>query len=79
MLAVVSFAVFAGAFLIAVYTLAVTVSAYSDRILGALRRQVPAERHPLATLVRAEQRIAVRRWAAQTTRSTPAHRMRAAA
>ncbi|OWK34042.1 hypothetical protein SPDO_09320 [Sphingomonas dokdonensis] len=79
MMAVVSFAVFASAFVISIYTLSVTIGMHKDRIIGALRGQAPADRHPLAALVRAEQRIAVRRWAAQTARPTSAHRMRAAA
>ncbi|OWK32694.1 hypothetical protein SPMU_10340 [Sphingomonas mucosissima] len=78
MMAVVSFAVFAGAFAISVYTLSITITPRLDRILGALRKQTPEERQPLAALVRAEQRIAVRRWAAQA-RPAPGYRTRVAA
>lgn len=78
MMAIVSFAVFAGAFAASAYAFVATIVPQLDRIAGALRMQPPEERHPLATLVRAEQRIAVRRWAAQT-RPAPAHRARAAA
>lgn len=78
MMAVVSFAVFAGALAMSAYALSATITPRFDRILGALRKQVPEDRHPLAALVRAEQRIAVRRWAAQA-RPAPSYRTRAAA
>ncbi|RSV18779.1 hypothetical protein CA236_05965 [Sphingomonas sp. ABOLG] len=70
MVTVLSFAVFAGTLGVSIYALVVTIAPRMDRIIGALRGQ-PAHRHPLATLVRAEQRIAVRRWAATPVRSAP--------
>jgi hypothetical protein len=78
MMAVVSFAIFTGAFAVSAYVLAATIVPHFDRIVGALHKQTPADHQPLAALVRAEQRIAVRRWAAQA-RPAPAYRTRAAA
>jgi hypothetical protein len=78
MMTLVSFAVFAGTLGVSVYAIAATVAPRFDRILAALRGQPQVDRHPLAALVRAEQRIAVRRWAAQA-RPAPTNRMRAAA
>lgn len=78
MMAVVSFAVFAGAFAISGYALFVTIAPHRGRMLGALLKHAPEECQPLAALVRAEQRIAVRRWAAQA-RPAPGYRTRAAA
>ena len=78
MMAIVSFAVFAGAFAASAYALATTIGPRFDRIVDALCKRPAADRQPLAALVRAEQRIAVRRWAAQA-RPTPAYRSRAAA
>jgi hypothetical protein len=78
MMTVVSFAIFAGTFGASVYAIAATVVPRLDRILGALRGEPRFDLYPLATLVRAEQRIAVRRWAAQA-RPMPKPRARAAA
>ncbi len=77
MMTVVSFAIFAGTLGVSVYAIAATIVPHLDRIVAALRGR-PQSYAPLATLVRAEQRIAVRRWAAQP-RTAPAPRMRAAA
>ncbi len=77
MMTVVSFAIFAGTLGVSAYAIAATIGPRFDRIIAALRGQSHTYA-PLATLVRAEQRIAVRRWAAQS-RTAPAQRMRAAA
>lgn len=68
MLSVMSFAVFAGTFGISIYALVSTIVPRADRIVAALRGELP-QHQPLAALVRAEQRIAVRRWAATPARS----------
>jgi hypothetical protein len=78
MMTVLSFAVFAGTFGASVYAIAATVMPRFDRIVGALRGAPQFDHYPLATLVRAEQRIAVRRWAAQA-RPMPKCRTRAVA
>lgn len=78
MMIVVSFAVFAGALGAASFAIAITVGSRADRILAALRGQSLVQAQPLAALVRAEQRIAVRRWAAER-RPVATSRMRAAA
>jgi hypothetical protein len=77
MMTVVSFAIYAGTLGVSVYAIAATIAPRFDRMLAALRGR-PQSYAPLATLVRAEQRIAVRRWAAQP-RAASAPRMRAAA
>ncbi|QNE31209.1 hypothetical protein F1C10_04145 [Sphingomonas sp. NBWT7] len=78
MMSLVSFGVFAGTFGISAYAIAATVVPRVDRIVAALRGQSQTQFHPLATLVQAERRIAVRRWAAQP-RPVPSQRLRAAA
>lgn len=78
MMTVVSFAIFAGTFGISIYALAATIAPRLDRVIGALRGQPLSPVQPLATLVQAEQRIAVRRWAAER-RPVAMNRMRAAA
>lgn len=78
MMSLVSFGVFAGTFGISAYAIAATVAPRLDRIVAALRGQPQSQFHPLATLVQAERRIAVRRWAAQS-RPVPSQRVRAAA
>lgn len=78
MMAVVSFAVFASAFAMSIFALSVTVTPKVDRMVDALLKRTSEDRHPLATLVRAEQRIAVRRWATQG-RPAPVSRKRVAA
>ncbi|ONF97564.1 hypothetical protein SPHI_01940 [Sphingomonas jeddahensis] len=78
MMTVLSFAVFAGTFAASAYAIVATVAPRFDRVIGALRGQPQPNAHPLAALVRAEQRIAVRRWAAER-RPAPTNRMRAAA
>ena len=68
---------FAGGFGTAVYVIGTTVARRLDQIVAALRG-VPVEQFaPLATLARAENRIAVRRWAAHPSRVSA--RMRAVA
>lgn len=59
---------FAGGFAAAVYTIGTTVAPRFDRIVSALRGQPVEQFAPLATLARAEHRIAIRRWAAQPAR-----------
>ena len=77
MFTLIGYVVFAGTLGVSVYAIASTVLPRLDRIAAALRREPQPEFHPLATLVKAERHIAVRRWAAQ---SRPAAiRMRAAA
>lgn len=77
MMAVMSVLVFGGALAVAMYAMAATLVPELGRIAAVLAGR-PAERFaPLATLVRAERRIAVRRWAAAAPRN-PA-RWRAAA
>ncbi len=78
MMTVVSFAIFAGTFGISIYALAATIAPRLDRMIGALRGQPLSPDQPLAILVQAEQRIAVRRWAAER-RPVAMNRMRAAA
>ncbi len=57
--------VFGGAAVFAVYALAVTIRPQAARIVSVLRGgRGDARFEPLSTLVRAERRIAVRRWAA---------------
>lgn len=73
-----SYGIFAGALGVSVYAIAGTIMPRLDRILAALRRQPQSEFHPLATLVKAERRIALRRWASQS-RPVPTIRSRAAA
>lgn len=76
MMTLVSFGVFAATSGVSIYAIAATVAPRFDRIVSALCGQPQEQHHPLAALVRAERRIAVRRWAAQ---SRPALQMRAAA
>ncbi|MEH3104592.1 MAG: hypothetical protein PGN12_11865 [Sphingomonas phyllosphaerae] len=60
--------VFGGAAALAVFVLAATVLPQAARIAAILRGRPSAARfEPLSTLVRAERRIAVRRWAAGPT------------
>ncbi len=56
--------VFACALTIAVAAIATTILPRLDQITRALAGIPAAPPHPLATLVHAERRIAVRRWAA---------------
>lgn len=62
--------VFGGAMAIAIYALVLTVRPQATRIIAILRGHRPPTRfEPLSALVRAERRIAVRRWAAGSTMS----------
>lgn len=80
MLTFVGMGVFAATFGVSIYAIVATVAPRFDRILAALRGQPIEQPHPLATLVRAERRIAVRRWAAQSSpRSAAIAPLRAAA
>ncbi|WP_156025854.1 hypothetical protein [Sphingomonas phyllosphaerae] len=72
--------VFGGAAGLALYALAVTVLPQAARIAAVLRGQSGSARfEPLSTLVRAERRIAVRRWAAGSTMTRVTLRSREAA
>lgn len=62
MLTVLGFLIFAGAFAVAAYAMAVTVAPNLSRIGDALAGRAP-QFAPLGALVLAERRIAVRRWA----------------
>lgn len=69
---------FAGGFLLASYILVSAATQDAGRVLTALRGQVSREPFlPLAGLVRAERRIAVRRWAGASR--SPRRSMREAA
>lgn len=64
--------VFGGAMATALYTLVATVRPQAARILAILRGRPASTRfEPLSTLVRAERRIAVRRWAAAGSAMSP--------
>ena len=67
---------FGGGHLVALYILSTAFLRDGDRILAALHgKAAPQPFLPLAGLVRAERRIAVRRWAAgSSVRSRPALR-----
>lgn len=65
MMTLVSVCVFAGTFAVSIYAIAATVAPRLDRIASALRGESVPQNQPLAALVQAERRIAVRRWAAQ--------------
>ena len=70
--------VFTGALALGIGIIAVTVAPQWRRIMRLASGNVEAGFAPLATLAQAEQRIAIRRWAAAPV--PPAiHRMRAAA
>lgn len=72
--------VFGGAAALALYALAATVLPQASRIAAVLRGQTGHVRfEPLSSLVRAERRIAVRRWAAGSTMTAAALRQREAA
>jgi hypothetical protein len=69
---------FVGSFAFAAYVIAASIGPNAGRIVDTLfGRQVTAA--PLATLVRAERRIAVRRWAAASAPTPAARQLRAAA
>lgn len=72
--------VFGGAATLALYALATTVLPQAARIAAVLRGQSAGTRfEPLSTLVRAERRIAVRRWAAGSSMTPVRLRSREAA
>jgi hypothetical protein len=72
--------VFGGAAAFAIYALVATVRPQAARIVAVLRGGVADPRfEPLSTLVRAERRIAVRRWAAGSATMPLALRLREAA
>ncbi|MEH3037157.1 MAG: hypothetical protein PGN23_11830 [Sphingomonas adhaesiva] len=74
----VAIVIFGAALATAGYALAATVLPSTGKIVAALRGQPQQTRfEPLASLVRAERRIAVRRWAAAPAR--PSQRRREAA
>ncbi|WP_051083421.1 hypothetical protein [Sphingomonas sp. Mn802worker] len=77
MLIVLDVLIFGGATIGATYAMAATVMPNVGRIMDALSGQPEARFEPLATLVRAENRIAVRRWSAGSVR--PQSRQREAA
>lgn len=62
MMTVMSVGVFAGTLGVSIYAIAATVAPRLDQIAAALRGQPQARHLPLASLVQAERRIAVRRW-----------------
>ncbi len=74
MLIVLDVLVFGGATLGAVYAIWATVAPNLGRIMDALSGHPQPRFEPLATLVRAENRIAVRRWAATPARTSLRHR-----
>lgn len=77
MMMLLGFSIFAGSAALSGYAIAATIMPRWQRIGEALTGRPLATGSPLATLAHAEQRIAVRRWAAQP-RQVPA-RFRAAA
>ena len=80
MMTVVAILVFGGALALACFAIAATIAPRAGQIADILfgrAGHVGARFEPLATLVRAERRIAVRRWAAAPSR--PAFRTREAA
>jgi hypothetical protein len=80
MMNVMTVAIFAGALSTASYALYATVAPNLDKVLGALRGEMaPARVAPLAALVRAERRIAVRRWAGSAAPAVALIRQRGAA
>lgn len=79
MMTMMAILVFGGAMLAVGYALVATIMPQADRIVAVLRGQAAGPRfEPLSTLVRAERRIAVRRWAAGATMA-PSYRSREAA
>lgn len=76
MLTLLEFGAFGGAAATAGYALWTTIVPNGEKIMNALTGRPHARFAPLATLARAERRIAVRRWAGT---SMPAARWREAA
>ncbi|WP_454280271.1 hypothetical protein [Sphingomonas sp. Marseille-Q8236] len=79
MMIVVSVLVFMGALVAAVATIAMMIAPQWRRILHLATGHVEPAFTPLATLVVAERRIAVRRWAASSPVPSPLARRRVAA
>ncbi|MDY0957092.1 hypothetical protein SOM26_00160 [Sphingomonas sp. CFBP8993] len=79
MMIVVSVLVFTGALVAAIATIAVMIAPQWRRILHLATGHVEPAFTPLATLVVAERRIAVRRWAAGSPALSPLSRRRVAA
>lgn len=80
MMTVMTLAIFGGALTTAGYALHATLAPSLDKIVGALRGEMAAARPaPLATLVCAERRIAVRRWAGSAVPAVTPLRQRGAA
>jgi len=77
MLIILDVLVFGGATIGAIYALGVTVAPNAGKIMDALAGRPQPRFEPLATLVRAENRIAVRRWSSASVR--PQSRWREAA
>ena len=72
--------VFSGGFAVAMAAIVLSVAPQWDRILRLASGRVEPSFNPLSELVRAERRIAVRRWASAPVSPLPAaRRMRAAA
>lgn len=55
--------IFGGALVTALFAMAVTIGEGADRMLAVVSGRADAPFAPLATLVKAERRIEVRRWA----------------
>ncbi|MBW6525810.1 hypothetical protein KZ813_03055 [Sphingomonas sp. RHCKR7] len=73
-------AIFGGGLSTAAYALYATLAPSLDKIAGALRGETaPGRPSPLASLVRAERRIAVRRWAGSAVPAGSPLRQRGAA
>lgn len=72
MIVALSIVVFVGAFVIASYAICATVLPRFARIADALAGRPQAAFAPLSSLVLAERRIAVRRWAANSQAPSPA-------
>jgi hypothetical protein len=79
MMIVVSVLVFTGALVAAIATIAMMIAPQWRRILHLATGHVEPAFTPLATLVVAERRIAVRRWAAGSPALSPLSRRRVAA
>ncbi|WP_339347899.1 hypothetical protein [uncultured Sphingomonas sp.] len=71
--------IFGGALTLAGYAMAATLAPNMARIVAVLRGQPETARfEPLAVLVQAERRIAVRRWAGSTVQGRPVRQREAA-
>ncbi len=79
MMIVVSVLIFTGALVAAIATIAMMIAPQWRRIVHLATGHTEAAFTPLATLVVAERRIAVRRWAAGSPVPAPLARRRAAA